>query len=67
MIVNRPNSRPRRTCRIRHIGVAELARDLGLSVPHVSLVLSGQRTSRRVTAAARAAGVITIDRLGVSK
>lgn len=56
--VNRLVSRPRR---IRHIGVAALARQLGLSAPHVSQVLSGQRTSRRVVEAAREAGVVSLE------
>lgn len=38
---------------IRSLGVNDLARDLGLTPAHVSQVLSGKRTSRRVSAAAR--------------
>ncbi len=56
--VNRPVTRTRR---IRHIGVAALARQLGLSAPHVSQVLSGQRQSRRVIEAARKAGVVSLE------
>lgn len=47
--------------RIHNIGVAALARQLGLSAPHVSQVLSGQRTSRRVIEAAREAGVVSLE------
>lgn len=62
MDVNRVVSRPRR---IRYVGVAALARQLGLSTPHVSQVLSGQRQSRRVTEAAKAGGVIAVAELEV--
>lgn len=55
MDVNRVVSRPRR---IRHVGVAALARQLGLSTPHVSQVLSGQRQSRKVLEAARTSGLV---------
>ena len=61
MDVNRVVSRPRR---IRHVGVAALARQLGLSTPHVSQVLSGQRQSRKVIEAAKNSGlVVSVERM----
>lgn len=54
-------TRPRR---IRHVGVAALARQLGLSTPHVSQVLSGQRQSRKVIEAAKNSGlVVSVERM----
>ncbi len=38
---------------IRTLGVVDLARALGMSPGHVSQVLSGKKTSRRVSEAAR--------------
>lgn len=38
---------------IRTLGVNDLARELGLTPAHVSQVMSGKRTSRRVSDAAR--------------
>ncbi len=38
---------------IRTLGVNALARELGLTPAHVSQVMSGKRTSRRVSDAAR--------------
>lgn len=49
----------KRAKQIRNLGVVALAERYGWSVPHVSMVLSGDRTSAKVLAAAAASGLIT--------